>query len=184
MDERNVPQNENSTEDVESVGEETSPDKPVRSTKEEIAARASIVRRHIILGRTRREICSLEGLTLKEYQVAIKYIGREWSSNREAFGNFRMGIAAHLEDIEKRMKALLASSANEIDVVHAYVKLKKLWIETEQSQYEMALKLGILQRESFKIEDRREVSVRFGDEDTVPFFAQKPAAKLLEASVN
>jgi len=176
--------NENTPQVAENVGDNNEPARSARSTRQEIAERAATIRRHIILGRGRKEICAIEGLTVSEYRVALRYIGREWATNREAFGNFRMGIAGHLEDIERRMKALLEFAGNEIDKVHAYVKLKKLWIETEQSQYEMALKLGILQRESFKIEDRREVSVSFGDENAIPFFAQRPQETVAKTKVN
>lgn len=161
------------TKDVSSAIKPTASPLRRRSTPAQMQGLARVVRKHIALGHSRQETCEIEGITRDQYRAALRFIGRKaWSSNQEAFSNLRIGVTARLEGINERIQALLDSPATEVAKAREYATLCRLALDAYRSIFDMGLKLGILQRETLKLDEKREVIVRFGDEDTIPFFAQ------------
>lgn len=147
--------------------------RPRGVTSKDIMDRAARIRKHLRNGLHRREICARENLTLAEFRSGMNWLGRFGSDNTEAFAGFLAAQQSNLEEINKLIDDQLASGAPD---VHAYVKLKRLAVEVYAGIYDMALKLGVLQRETIKIE-ARSVEVSFGDEGIVPWFAAKEPDK-------
>lgn len=141
--------------------------RPRGVTSKDIAARAGRIRKHLKNGLHRKEICAREGLTLAEYRSAMRWIGNFGSDNTEVFADFLVAQQGSLEELHSLIELELASGQPDLN---AYARLKKLSLDIHTGILDMALKLGILQREAIKIESRN-VTVCFGDEEVIPWFA-------------
>lgn len=142
--------------------------RPAGVTEEAIADRAMRIRRHLKNGLCRREICLAEHITLGEFRSAMRQLGKIGGDNREIFADFMLGEQSRLDEIEKDIEA-----ARTRQDMRAVAALHRISAEIRRGIYDMALKLGILQREAIKIESRS-VEVRFGDEEIVPWYAVDP----------
>lgn len=123
--------------------------------------RAVTLRHYLRRGYHRKEICIRMQLTFKQYSYTKKWMGDGFkNSNSEAFADFMMGEQSRLDEIEKDL--LTARAKEDIRGVAA---LHKVAAEVRRGIYEMALKLGVLQRELLRIETNQRVRVCFGDGD-------------------
>lgn len=142
--------------------------RPKGVTQEVLADRAARIRGHLKNGFGRREICLRENLTLAEYRSAMRWLGKIGSDNWESFASFMVGEQSRLEEIETDIE-----SARTKGDMRAVAALHRVAADIHRGIYDMALKLGVLQREAIRIEARR-VEVSFGDEKIRPWFATDP----------
>lgn len=143
-----------------------------RNTNEEMVKRAKLVRSELMLGKSIREISSVNGLTIGETRQALKWLGR-WTNNAEAFGEFKAGELNRLEAIQRQVNAVMGEAgATEVDKAHALVKLFDLSHKIRFNIIEVGLRLGMLDREVIKVEHMH-TKVSFGDEHDQPWFTKK-----------
>lgn len=148
-----------------------------------MAARARSVKSELMLGKSCKEICFSLGISVGEYRSAMSWIGRAWKDNSEAFAEYRLGEMNRLESIQMRMNAISTDAAiTAVDREHLLIKWHSLAHDIRNDIKEMALKLGVLERETFKLETKRPTEVKFGDE--VGFWNQKGAPPETSGVVN
>jgi hypothetical protein len=152
--------------------------RPKNSTFELMAVRAKTIRSGLMLGKGRREICESENLSRGQYRAGIQWMARNWRNNAEAFTEFICASQSQLEAIQKRVNALLADVAvSEVDKGHVLVKFFRLAFDIRMGTCDLGLKLGILDREILKVSELPAVSVSFGDEHVIPWFARTESDK-------
>lgn len=171
------------------VGGETKTEIPVASeqsadksdvSKMPIAKRAAKIRRLTRLGMNGTEICHTLGISYQQYRYAVMWMTQKsWSSNAIAFHRYYVAVQSRLEQIEMDMHAARNGSEEVVKgrvvtyVDHrAIAAFHKIGLDAWNNVFEMALKLGILDREAIKIQTTT-VEVGFGDENQVPWFAKK-----------
>lgn len=148
--------------------------RPTNTTNETMAARAQSIRSHVMMGRARKEICAIEKISEGEYRSAMKWLGKSWVDNSEAFGEFKISEQNRLIAIQRIINQVEgAEKPDAVDKAHALVKLHKLAHEIGFNVREMGLRLGMLTRETLRIQELPKVEVAFGDEKTVPWFSQE-----------
>lgn len=145
--------------------------------------RAVTMRHYLRRGYHRKEICIRMGITPKQFAYTKRWMGNGFKdSNSEAFADFMMGEQSRLDEIEKD---ILTARAKED--VRGVAALHKVAADVRRGIYDMALKLGVLQRESLRIETNEKVRVCFGDGDEaiVPdWLDEKREAPALPEAVN
>lgn len=145
--------------------------RPANLTSEDLIIRARRVRSALARGKSRLEICQEQNLTLTQYQTAIKWISRRWKTNDQAFAELQIGEDERLNVIQDELEALLTNDAVEAaDKFRALLAAQIAMNKIRFNVYEMGLRLGILKREASKIEETRNVNVRFGDEGAIAWF--------------
>lgn len=143
-----------------------------KNEDEKIGQRAVTVRHYLKRGYQRSEICARMQITQGQYAYTLKWMTRGFKTNNsEAFAAYMLGEQARLDEIELDMKA-----ARDRTDLRAVASLHKVAAEVRRGIMDMALKLGVLQRETIRIEARR-VDVCFGDEEIVPWFAVEEQKK-------
>lgn len=172
-------------EPIETKTETTQAERTPDVTKEGMALRIRQIRHWLKVGLGRKEICARLEITPRQYQCAMANLGKFGTNNAEAFGDFLMGEQNRLEEIEEKIKELFCG--NHVmefgDKLNAYVKLQRLAFDIKNGVYEMGMKLGVLDREAIKIENRS-VEVGFGDEEVKPWFSKQMPAKTEAGAVN
>lgn len=155
--------------------------RPKNVTPQQIAERAKKVRSGLMLGKGRSQICAEEGLTIPQYNTAMRWVSRRWDNNATAFAEFLAGEQNRLEALQERLNAVLADPALfEAQKAVIALKIHRLCHDIQFNVREMGLRLGILDREAIKIQELPKVTVGFGDEMTAPWFAKKPKGPALK----
>lgn len=130
---------------------------------------ANKIRRLLALAKGPAEICRTLSITPSKYRYAVAWMTKEtFGSNLEAFSWFHISGQAELERLE--MLIVKAEGAGDI---RAAAMLSKVKLETRNQMVEVALKLGILDREAIKVKDVT-AEVGFGDESQAPWFTKEP----------
>lgn len=134
--------------------------------KRSLAEKAARYRKHLKLGRARREILAIEGWTNNEYRYVRHWLGGSFRyENADAFSDYLAGEQSRLEEIDAQIAEARVEAGLEPGERHRIVKdLHRLSFEVRQGIYEMAMKLGVLRKSAERVEVQ-EVVVGFGDED-------------------
>lgn len=139
---------------------------------ENLLQRAVTMRHYLKRGYHCKEICARMQISNGQYRYALKWMAREFKTNNsEAFAAFQLGEQARLDEIEMDIQ-----TARTKEDLRAVATLHKVAAEVRRGIMDMALKLGVLQRETIRIEARR-VDVCFGDEEIVPWYAVEEQKK-------
>lgn len=151
-------------------------------SKMPIAKRAAKIRHLTRLGMNGTEICHKLGITYSQYRHAVTWSTQKaWSSNAVAFHRYYMSVQSSLEQLEMDMIAArngsqeITKKGEVVTVIdhRAIAAFHKIRLDAWNSAYEMALKLGILDREAIKLQAEGKVEVSFGEENAVPWFVKR-----------
>lgn len=160
-------------EDVQAVENDAAEPPQQTTEKSDVAKmplwkRAAKIRRLTLLGMNGTEICHTLGITYSQYRHSVRWMTQKsFSSNAMAFNRYSVEVQSRLEQMH--MDMMRAREEGDYRAVAAFTKLG---FDAINGRLEMALKLGILDREAIKIQTTT-VEVGFGDENQVPWFAKK-----------
>lgn len=139
---------------------------------------ASKVRHLLARAKSPAEVCRTLSITRSQYRYCVAWMTREtFQSNLEAFSWFHISGQADLD----RLELLLIRAESDGDLRSA-AALSKVKADTRSQMVEVALKLGILDREAMRIK-LETVDVRFGDENQSPWFVKTKEEPLIAEQV-
>lgn len=154
------------------------PGRPAGVTDADMARRARAISKHLRLGRKRKEICAIESLTVAEFQSAKRWVTRGWTDNFECFGDLVLSEQERLEEIKELIEAVKLEDGSAIEKSAAIGKLQRLAHDILFDLTEMGLKLGTLDRDRLKVDERQTIRVSFGDEGILPWFSKDRAIEV------